>query len=93
VSAVVTYPPGVTPPPPPNPNPNPNPNPSPKLKAPSLSSVKITHHGHTASLTFDVSGPGSATVTLERVLAGHRKHKRCVAGKAKKRKLRCTRTC
>ena len=92
VSAVVTYPVGVTPPPPPNPGPNPTPTPTPTPKAqpPALSSVGITHHGRTTSLNFNLSGPGSATITLERVLQGHRKHRRCAAGKAKTKKLRCT---
>jgi hypothetical protein len=57
--------------------------------APTLTGPKLSHLGGKSSLTFTLSGPGSVTVVLERAVAGHRAHGRCVRGKRKHKKA-CT---
>jgi hypothetical protein len=69
LTPVITYAPGVKPPPAPG--------------APSLGKPRLTHQGGRAAVTISLSGPGSVRVSLQRVLRGHRKHGRCVAGRRK----------
>jgi hypothetical protein len=76
LTAVVAYRPGTAPPP--------GPGPTPKPTIPSLSKLKLSH----GKVTFTISAPGSVTLLLQRAVAGHKTHGRCVAGK--RRRHRCT---
>jgi hypothetical protein len=77
VSAIVTYPPGVAPPgvTPPTPTPKPGP--------PTIGPLALRHAGNRTEIVFSVSGPGSVTVALMRVMTGHRSHHGCVKPKLK----------
>ena len=90
LSAVIQYPPGVTPPPPPpGPGPDPNPNPLPKLPVPKVSSFKLVKSSTGAKLAFKLSGVGSVRVQLQRASAGHKAKGKCYAGR-RHHATRCT---
>jgi hypothetical protein len=93
LSAVIAYPPGVTPPTttttttsttptPPNP-PTSAPNP------PRVGRLALTHRGHRTLIAFNVSASGSITIALVRAGSGHLAHGHCVTPKLKHRR-RCS---
>ncbi len=87
LSAVIQYPPGVTPPPPPGPGPGPAPLPTPPV--PKVSSFKLVKSSTGAKLSFKLSGVGSVRVRLQRATAGHKAKGTCVAG-SRRHATRCT---
>jgi hypothetical protein len=100
-TTVVAYPPGQTPPPGPTPGPSGpqgppaggGPKPAkpapPKPSAPILSALKLAGNGR--AVTFQLSGPGTVTLQLQRASIGHRHGNRCLAGAPKKKANRCAR--
>jgi hypothetical protein len=56
---------------------------------PSVGKLTLIHKGSHVSLSFPLSGPGGAIVSLERPVKGHRAHTRCVSGRRKHAKA-CT---